>query len=114
MTQYVNHPFGAIQTATLTASGNQAISINAQVTYIDGTTTGSTGGRTLILTIGSEVKAGAMIHLAAAATSGAGNLVFSTGFTATTHLQANGKTHTQSFFYNGTTFYPMAEITQVN
>jgi hypothetical protein len=110
----VNYPYGPIATASLTASGNQAITISNQVTYLDGVTVESTGGRTLILTIGSEVKAGAIIHLAAAAASGAGNLVFSTGFTATTHLQVNGKTHVQSFFYNGTVFYPMAEILQAN
>jgi len=114
VTNYINYPFGLIQTANLTASGSQAISINAAVTHIDGVTVSSTGARTLVLTISSEVKAGAVIHLAAKAASGAGNMVFSTGFTAPTHLQVNTKTHTQSFFYNGTTFYPMAEILQID
>lgn len=113
MTTYLSYPFGDMATATLTGDGSQAITISENVTYIDGVTTKATGNRTLVLTISSEIKAGAMIHLASK-TNGTETTIFSTGFTATTITGEAGKIYTESFYYNGTVFYPVGTAVKVD
>jgi hypothetical protein len=104
------HPFGAVDTVALTAGGTQAITINNQLTMIDGETVKQTTARTLNLTIGVGVRAGAIIHLAVEcndATAGNRNVIFGTGFVCETLQPVNVKELRISFMYNGTAFIPM-------
>lgn len=109
----VNHPFGAPTTATLTATGSQAITLDDALTLIDGTTTIATGARTLVLTIPSSVLIGAQIFLKVK-TTGIETTVFSTGFTCPTITGVVGKTFCAAFRYDGVTFKPTAAPYQID
>jgi hypothetical protein len=99
----IKAPFGAVDTATLSATGAQAITIANQVTYVDGVTTVATGNRTLNLTISAEVTAGARIFIAAK-TTGTETTIAGTGITMPTITGGAGKTKVTELFYNGTGF----------
>jgi hypothetical protein len=104
------HPFGAVDTVALTAGGTQAITINNQLTLIDGETVKQTTARTLNLTIGARVRAGAIIHLAVEcndSTAGNRDVIFGTNITCDTIRPADQKELRISFIYNGTAFIPM-------
>jgi hypothetical protein len=106
----VKHPFGGVSTVALTAGGTQAVTINNQLTLIDGETVKQTTARTLNLTIGADVKPGAIIHLAVEcndATAGNRNFTFGNGITADVVQPVNAKELRMSFIYNGTAFIPM-------
>lgn len=103
----ISHPFGAVETIALSATGSQAVTIQNGFTIIDGVTTQATGERTLVATIVANVKAGAVI-LVKTKTATTENTVFSTGFTAPTYAGESGKTFCNFLLYDGTTFKPMA------
>jgi hypothetical protein len=107
------YPFGAADSQALTATGAQALTITDNVTILDGVTVEATGNRTINLTISALLKAGALIHLASK-TNGTETTIFGTGFTAPTITGEAGKTYTQSFNYNGTTFYPVGNYVKVD
>jgi hypothetical protein len=107
------YPYGACDSQELTATGTQALTITDNVTIIDGVTVEATGNRTLNLTISALLKAGALIHLASK-TNGTETTIFGTGFTATTITGEAGKTYTESFYYNGTVFYPIGTAVKVD
>jgi len=52
----IKYPFGDADSKTLSATGAQALTIDDNLTVIDGVTTQATGNRTLNLTIDAEVK----------------------------------------------------------
>ncbi len=104
---------GAPATASFTATGTQTITIANQLTIIDGVTTQATANQTLVLSIGAFVKSGAIIHLARK-TAATETLTFSTGITDVVNTGATGKTFAGAYIYNGTTFYPMGELQQVD
>ena len=94
-------PWGAAATASLTATGTQAITIGDNLTIIDGVTTQATGNRTINLTIGSVVASGALLFVKSK-TNGTETTVFGTGFTAATITGEAGKTYTQGLVYEKT------------
>jgi hypothetical protein len=112
MEPILKFPFGAASTATLTATGAQAITIANNLTIIDGVTTHGTGNRTLNLTIDSEIKAGAEILLLTK-TNGTETTVGGTGIAKSALLTGvAGKTFAQVLVYNGTSFYQVAAPSQ--
>ncbi len=92
-------------TSAMTATGAQAITIANQRTIIDGVTTEATASRTINLTIGASIVAGATI-LVINQTNAAETLVFGTGITAPTLEGVAGKEWSQSFTYDGTVYRP--------
>lgn len=112
MTQ-IKYPFGAADSKALTATGAQAITIDDDLTIIDGVSVVGTGNRTLNLTINAEVKAGAKILLKAK-TAGVETTIFGTGITAPTITGAAAKTKTQAFTYDGTVFLPDGLSVQID
>ena len=113
MANDVKYPFGNASTASLTATGAQAITITDQMTFIDGVTTQATGNRTINLTINESVKAGATIHLRNK-TSGTETTTFGTGMTAPVNTGESGKTYVQTFIYNGTSFFPIGSALKID
>lgn len=112
MTQ-IRHPFGLSDSKTLSATGAQAITIDDDLTVIDGVTTEATGNRTINLTIDAEVKAGAKILLKSK-TNGTETTIFGTGITSVTITGVAGKTKTQAFTYDGTVFLPDGTAVQID
>lgn len=106
-------PWGAAATASLTATGTQAITIGDNLTIIDGVTTQATGNRTINLTIGSVVASGALLFVKSK-TNGTETTVFGTGLTAATITGEAGKTYTQGFVYDGTTFKPLGGASKID
>ena len=106
----IKFPFGNADKKALTATGLQAITITDQLTIIDGVTTKSTAHRTLNLTIGEDVEAGAIIMLVTKDTN-AKNMVFGTNITMETYTATtNNDVASIAFMYNGTAFFPMGGI----
>lgn len=112
MTQ-IKWPFGEADTKVLTATGAQALSIDDNMTVIDGVTVEATANRTLDLTVDSEVKAGARLFLKSK-TNGTENTVFGTSITAPTIAGSAGKTKTQGFTYDGIAFLPDGTFVQID
>jgi hypothetical protein len=109
----IKYPFGAADVQAMTATGTQAITITNSLTMIDGHTTTATGNRTLNLSIDSELPIGAIIHVSHK-TAATQTLTFGTGITSATITGVTGKTHTQSFIYNGTAFVAMGGDQQID
>jgi hypothetical protein len=114
MANAIKYPFGPVDASVvLSATGTQAISIVNQYTIIDGVTNQASGNRTLNLTIDASVTAGAKIFLKSA-TAGTQTTIAGTGFTFPTITGVAGKTFTQEYVYDGSTFYPTGTAVQVN
>lgn len=108
----INHPFGAASTLTIEATGTTAATISNQVTYVSSLPT-LTGNATLNLTLGSELKAGATLHIKVKTTA-IETFTFGTGIDAPTVTGVSGKTWTQSFWYDGTIFLPSGAKIQID
>jgi hypothetical protein len=109
----IKYPFGSADEATLTATGDQAVAIANTMTIIDGATAQATGNRTIDLTIDSETPAGAQI-LVKTKSAATETLTFGDGFTAPVHTGVAGKTFSQAFIYDGTTFKPCGAAVQLD
>ena len=109
----IKHPFGLAEVIVLSATGDQAITIDDDFTVIDGVTTEATGNRTLNLTIDSQIKSGARILLKSK-TNSTETTIFGTGFIASTITGVAGKTKTQSFSYDGINFLPDGTDVQID
>ena len=109
----ISFPFGDAAEIALTATGAQALTINEQVTRVDGVTVSATGNRTLNLTIGAEVRKGARIILEAK-TDGTETTIFGTGITGVTITGVTGKTKVTEFVYNGTAFVNSTTPVQID
>ena len=59
----VRFPFGAADTTALSATGAQAITIDNDLTILDGVTVEATGARTLNFTVTEGVSVGALVVL---------------------------------------------------
>ena len=112
MTQ-IKYPFGLADTKTLSATGAQAITIDDNLTIIDGVTTEATGNRTINLTIDAELKAGARILLKSK-TNSTETTIFGTGISSVTITGVAGKTKTQGFTYDGSNFLPEGTSVQID
>ncbi len=108
---------GSIQTDALTASGAQAVTVTSMTTIIDGVTTEAAGNRTLNLTVNAtgatQIPAGAIL-LVKSKSAAAQTLTFGTEITAAVITGVTGKTMTQSFVFDGTTFYPSGTYSQID
>lgn len=109
----VKFPFGEATTVALSAAGDQAITIDNDVTIIDGVTTQATAARTLILTIPSDIKAGARIFLKTK-TAAVEDTIAGAGITMPTYAGVAGKTKCSELVYDGTTFKPTAVAFQID
>ena len=110
----IKYPFGNADTSlSLTATGAQALTITSNFTIIDGVTTEATGNRTINLTIGDEVTAGAIL-IVQSKTNGTETTIFGTNITSETITGVAGKTINQSFVYNGTAFVAMGADQQID
>lgn len=112
MANTINSPFGAAGTISIEATGTTAATISNQVTYVSSLPT-LTGNATLNLTIGSEVKAGALLHLKVKTTASE-TFTMGTGIDGPTVTGSAGKTWTQSFWYDGSTFLPCGAKIQID
>ena len=108
----INSPFGAAGTITIAATGTTAATISNQITYV-ATKPTLTGNATLNLTLSSELKPGAMLHLEVATTA-TETFTFGTGIDAPTVTGVAGKTWCQSFWYDGTNFLPCGAKIQID
>jgi hypothetical protein len=99
----VRYPFGLADTTALSATGAQAISIENDLTILDGVTTIATGNRTLNLTIGADIKPGARI-VVKSKTTGTETTIAGTGIIMPTITGAAGKTKVTELVYDGTNF----------
>ncbi len=106
-------PFGLGETLVLTATGAQVLAIDDNLIIIDGVTVEATADRTLDLTIDPEIKLGAML-LVKSKTNGSEDTIFGTGITAPTITGVAGKTFTQGFKFDGTTFLPEGLSVQID
>lgn len=113
MADKVKYPFGAADTLSLSATGAQALTIDNQMTVIDGVTTVATGNRTINLTINSLVKTGARIFLKLK-TTGTETTVFGTGMSGATITGVGGKTKTVECVYDGTNFVMAGTAIQID
>ncbi|OGX23337.1 MAG: hypothetical protein A3K54_00020 [Omnitrophica WOR_2 bacterium RBG_13_44_8] len=109
----VRWPFGEATTTALSATGDQAVSVDNDLTIIDGVTTVATGARTLNLTIPTDIKAGARM-VVKTKTTGTENTVFGTGCIAPTYAGVAGKTKVCYLIYDGTQFVPVAVAFQID
>ena len=108
----INSPFGAATAVTIEATGTTALTISNDVTYVETLPT-LTGNATLNLTLSSELNAGAMLFLKVKTTA-TETFTFGTGIDAPTVTGVAGKTWTQGFWYDGTTFLPMGAKIQID
>lgn len=108
----INSPYGAADTITIAATGTTAATITNQVTYASTLTT-LTGNATLDLTVDSQVKAGAMLHLKVKTTA-TETFTMGTSIDGPTVTGVAGKTWCQSFWYDGTTFLPCGAKIQID
>jgi len=108
----VNAPFGTAGTLTIAATGTTAATISNQETYVSSLTT-LTGNATLDLTISSELKAGALLHLKVKTTA-TETFTFGTAIDGPTVTGVAGKTWCQSFWFDGTTFLPCGAKIQID
>lgn len=109
----IKWPFGLGETKTLTATGAQALTIDDNLTIIDGVTVEATADRTLNLTIDSEISLGARL-LVKTKTNGTEDTIFGTGITSVTVTGVAGKTFSQGFTYDGTEFTPDGTSVQID
>lgn len=113
MADKVRYPFGAADALSLTATGAQALSIDNQMTVVDGVTTEATGNRTINLTVNSLVKAGARIFCKLK-TNGTETTAFGTTMSGATITGVAGKTKCVEFVYDGTNFVEAGTPVQID
>ncbi len=105
-------PFGDSTALAITATGTTAATITNQCTHV-ATLPTLTGNATLDLTLSTELKAGAMLHLKVKTTA-TETFTFGTGIDGPVVTGVAGKTWTQSFFYDGTIFLPCGAKIQID
>lgn len=108
----INKPFGSAGTIAIEATGATAATISNDVTYVSSLPT-LTGNATLNLTLSSELKAGAMLHLKVKTTA-TETFTFGTGIDAPVVTGVAGKTWCQSFWFDGTIFLPCGAKIQID
>jgi hypothetical protein len=109
----VRWPFGEASSVALSATGDQAIAVDNDLTVVDGVTTVATGARTINLTIPDDIKAGARL-IVKTKTTGVEDTVFGTGCIAPTYAGVAGKTKVCELVYDGTQFVPVAVAFQID
>ena len=106
-------PFGKATTIALTATGAQAISIDDNVTIINGVTVPATGNRTLNLTVAPELAAGALLFVKSK-TAATETTIPGTKMQGATTTGVAGKTITVLFLYDGANFVQTGTAVQID
>lgn len=101
------------ETVVLTATGTQSVSVNTAFTIVDGVTNQASGNRTIDLDISATVAPGARLLLKAK-TVGTQTTTFGTAIDAPIITGEAGKTFTQLFVYDGTTFLPAGTAVKID
>lgn len=104
--------FPSVDTQTPAYAATIAVTVDQPETFI--TPAQLTGAATLNLTLASDLKAGAKIHLRLTADGSNRVVTLGTGFLAPAITVVASKTHTCSYVYNGTSFAPMGAAVQTN
>lgn len=108
----IGYPFGSAATLTISATGTTAATITEHETYVSSLPT-LTGNATLELTVSSQVKPGAKLHLKVKTTA-TETFTFGTAIDGPVVTGVAGKTWCQSFWYDGTTFLPCGAKIQID
>ena len=111
--QIVKWPFGPASGLALTATGAQALTIENDLTIINGVTVEATGNRTLNLTIDDNLNAGARL-VVKAKTNGTETTICGTGITGPTVTGVAGKTKVFEAVYDGTAFVVVGTAVQID
>ena len=110
----VQFPYNDAEVLALTATGAQSLEISGSLTLIDGVTVEAlTGSRTINLTIDAQTRIGARI-VVLSKTNGTETTVFGTGMVGVTITGVAGKTNTNEFIYDGTTFKQVGAKQQID
>ncbi|WP_346856579.1 hypothetical protein [uncultured Draconibacterium sp.] len=109
----VRWPFGDASEVSLTADGAQAITVENELTVVDGETTEATGNRTLNLTVSDEIGAGAMLFIKSK-TNGTETTIFGTSMQGATITGVAGKTKTVLCIYDGSNFVEAGTPIQID
>jgi hypothetical protein len=105
-------PFGAASNVTLGAGATNNVTLVNGLNYV-GTIPTLTANTTVSVTVESNVKAGAILLLSVKTTS-TETTTFTGAIVAPVVTGVSGKTWSQAFIYNGTTFYPCGAKIQVD
>lgn len=111
--QIVKWPFGPASEVALTATGAQALTINNDLTIIDGVSVEATGNRTLNLTIDSNLNAGARL-VVKSKTNATETTICGTGITGPTVTGVAGKTKVFEAVYDGSAFVVVGTAVQID
>jgi len=106
-------PFGLPEVLVLSATGAQALTIQNDLTIIDGVTTIATGNRTLNLTLDASLNIGARLVIKAK-TTGVETTIAGTSLTAPTVTGVAGKTKVYEAVYDGTNFIATGTAIQID
>ena len=109
----VQFPFTDAEVLALTATGAQALSVSGALTIIDGVTVEATGARTINLTIASGTRIGARV-VVLSKTNGTETTTFGTGMVGVEMTGVAGKTITNEFIYDGTSFKQVGAEQQID
>lgn len=107
----LKYPFGTASTCILDTNSTTVNIVN-NVTYVS-TVTNLAANATLNITVSSKITAGAILHLRVK-TAASQTVTFGTGIDAPVVTGSAGKTWCQSFWYDGTTFYPCGAKIQID
>jgi hypothetical protein len=113
MEPIVKWPFGDATVTPLTASGTQAVTIQNEMTIIDGVSVQATAARTINLTVEDSVGVGA-IMLVKSKTAATEATNFGTGMQGKALVGVAGKTKTATFIYDGTNFVEAGADVQID
>jgi hypothetical protein len=108
----IQYPFGAADLQTLAYAATQAVTISNESTILKFDIL--TGDTTLNLTIGAQIRKGAQLLLVVPATNNADDITLGTGIDGANIVGVAGKTKTQGFIYDGTSYKPTGGSTQID
>lgn len=109
----VKWPFGEASTVALSVSGTQAVTIQNELTILDGVSVQASAARTINLTIEESVGVGAKI-LVKSKTAGTEATNFGTNMKGKALVGVAGKTKTATFIYDGTNFVESGADVQID
>lgn len=114
MAKKAKYPFGpATDSDVLSATGAQALTIQDNLTIVDGVTTQATGARTFNLTVDDSVDVGALLWIKSKSAATENN-TFGTGMTGPTVAGVAGKILSFLFIYDGTAFVQAGAHVQID
>jgi hypothetical protein len=108
----INWPQGLADEQSLSFATTIAATITNMLTIL--TLAQLTADATLDLTIDSQVREGAIVHLVVPALTNGFDLTLGAGIDGPAIVGVATKTKTQSFFYDGTSFKPFGTAVQIN